>query len=505
MCLIALGMTSTYSTDSVPFGANDALCVQLESVRSILAGLPKQLVGVSSHALASLAASAAGVVAAAEAARAAVVLEAHTRGVINASDHPRTRDWVEQSCAQAGVPVTKALARQLHDVATDCDGHDLAALRAAVTAGEVPMESAALVAKVFRRLKKKTDYKNWDDLLQALIAWACGEARHRDLATIEDWCLSQWGLEGALEDEHAAGYESRMLTYFHRDRSGMMTATLKLDSASEAAFTAAIHALAKPQTSPSGELDPRTAGQRRADALLTLAKLSTTPDKDVRGSGSAARVTVTIPLTALLAGLDLGDRFGGDGSSGGVGGHCCDERCAHPITGVCADDGGSARADHEDGQAAASVKHGTTGYGQILSPAEARMFACDAQIIPVVLGSKGEILDMGRAKRLITPGLRDYLHARDKGCTYPGCSAPPSWCDGHHIIHWARGGPTDRDNLALLCRHHHTVVHRHEHTATVDDDGVHWTRQDGAPIGNRPRATWLDAASKRALMDEGVA
>ena len=101
---------------------------------------------------------------------------------------------------------------------------------------------------------------------------------------------------------------------------------------------------------------------------------------------------------------------------------------------------------------------------------------------------------MGRAKRLITPGLRDYLRARDKGCSYPGCSAPPSWCDGHHIIHWARGGPTDRENLALLCRHHHTVVHRHDHTATVDDDGVHWTRHDGTPIGNRPRAVWREAA-----------
>ena len=86
----------------------------------MLAGLPERLVGVSSNALAALAASAAGVVAAAEAARAAVVLEAHSRGVINASDHPRTRDWVERSCVEAGVPVTKGLARQLQDVATDC-------------------------------------------------------------------------------------------------------------------------------------------------------------------------------------------------------------------------------------------------------------------------------------------------------------------------------------------------------------------------------------------------
>ena len=471
-------------------------------MRSILAGLPEQLVGVSSQALASLAASAAGVVSAAEAARAAVVREAHARGVISASDHPRTRDWVEASCAQAGVSVTKALARQLHDIATGIDGHDLAALRAAVTAGEVPMESAALVAKVFRRLKKKTDYNNWDELLNALILWATIDGDQRNLATIEDRCLSQYGTEEALEEEHATLYELRLLSHFRRDRAGTLSATVTFDPASEAAFTAAIHALAKPQTSPDGELDPRSAGQRRADALLTLAKLSTTPDKDIRGSGSVARVTVTIPLTALLAGLDLGDRRMGDGfGASGDAQHCCDDRCAHPLTGACTheaaetDERARATEGGEDQSATSSTaRHGVTGYGQILSPAEARMFACDAQIIPAVLGVKGEILDMGRSKRLITPGLRDYLHVRDKGCTYPGCSAPPSWCDGHHIFHWARGGPTDRDNLALLCRHHHTVVHRHDHTATVDDDGVHWTRRDGSAIGNRPRATWREAA-----------
>ena len=445
-----------------------------------------------------------------------MVLEAHTRGVIDASDHPRTRDWVEQSCAQAGVPVTKAQARQLHDIATGIDGHDLAALRAAVTAGEVPMESAALVARVFRRLKKKTDYNNWDELLKALILWATLDGDQRHLAALEDMCLSQYSKEDALEEEHATLYERRLLSHFRRDRAGTLSATVTFDPASEAAFTAAIHALAKPQTSPEGELDPRSAGQRRADALLTLAKLSTTPDKDIRGSGSAARVTVTIPLSALLVGLDLGDRFGREGSGRDEVGHCCDERCANPLTGACtgepsgAPEGGciavgsaapgadgpdgTCHGGHDGQSGTASIRHGVTGYGQILSPAEARMFACDAQIIPAVLGTEGEILDMGRSKRLITPGLRDYLHARDKGCSYPGCSAPPSWCDGHHIIHWARGGPTDRDNLALLCRHHHTVVHRHDHTATVDDDGVHWTRRDGTPIGNRPRAVWREAA-----------
>ena len=316
-------------------------------------------------------------------------------------------------------------------------------------------------------MKKKTTYNNWDALLEALILWATTDGDHRNLAALEDMCLSQWGKEEALDDEHATLREQRTLTHFRRDRAGMMSATVKFDPASEAVFTAAIHALAKPQPDPDGTLDPRSSGQRRADALLTLAKLATTPDKDIRGSGAAARVIVTIPLSALLAGLDLSDRMNGDASPDA--GHCCDERCAHPLTGACTYDTAQDSRTQEAPAATASattsghVKHGETGYGQILSPTEARILACDAQIIPAVLGSRGEVLDLGRANRLITPGLRDYLIARDKGCTYPGCSAPPSWCDGHHIIHWARGGPTDRDNLALPCRHHHRCASSRSH------------------------------------------
>lgn len=354
-------------TDSTSCDVDSALCAQLESFREALLGLPNRLVGVSSHVLASLAASAAGVVAAAEAARAAVVLEAHSRGVINASDHPRTRDWVEQSCKEAGVPVVKAHARQLQDITTDCDGYDLLALRAAVTEGRVPMDAAANVAKVFRRLKKKTNYSNWDKLLQILIDWAAGEDS-RGLATIEDWCLSQYGTEEALDDEHATLYEQRTVAHFRRDRAGMLSATVKFDPASEAVFTAALQSLSKPQPNPNGTLDPRSPGQRRADALLTMARLSTRPDKDIPRSGSTARVTVTISFSALKAGLDLGDHLG----------ECADARCSASANGdntqCCADAASAGDPEH--------ARHGVAGYGQILSPREARMLACDAEIIP---------------------------------------------------------------------------------------------------------------------------
>jgi hypothetical protein len=117
---------------------------------------------------------------------------------------------------------------------------------------------------------------------------------------------------------------------------------------------------------------------------------------------------------------------------------------------------------------------GTTLTGQDLSPATVRKLACDASIIPMVLGSDGQPLDVGRTKRLVTPALLAALWVRDKACTFPGCGRPPNWCDAHHVRHWINGGETSLTNMALLCAHHHTYVHQHDLTATATAYGVTW-------------------------------
>ena len=112
--------------------------------------------------------------------------------------------------------------------------------------------------------------------------------------------------------------------------------------------------------------------------------------------------------------------------------------------------------------------------GKLLAPETVRRMACDATIIPVVLGSHSEVLDVGRAKRLFTPGMLHALWLRDKGCTIPGCGAPPLWADAHHLIHWADGGPTALTNAALLCGRHHTIAHQRGWTATATTSEVTW-------------------------------
>ena len=100
-----------------------------------------------------------------------------------------------------------------------------------------------------------------------------------------------------------------------------------------------------------------------------------------------------------------------------------------------------------------------TDDGTELSPGTTRRLACDADIIPVVLGTRSEVLDVGRAHRLITPALWRALVCRDRHCAFPGCTRPPVMGHAHHIVHWADGGPTALDNLVLLCGHHHRTIH----------------------------------------------
>ena len=177
----------------------------------------------------------------------------------------------------------------------------------------------------------------------------------------------------------------------------------------------------------TGEPDPRSAGKRRADALVLLLGLgaeAVDADREIKHRGSATLV-VTIDflvLAGILAGLGITDTDTG------------------------------------------------------ITPDTVRQLACDAKILPMVLGSKNQPLNIGRKKRLVEDELRRAVIHRDKHCTYAGCDRPPVMCDVHHVESWWAGGDTSLANSALLCSTHHRIVHR-DHltaTATVTDTGVTW-------------------------------
>ncbi|MBC7277919.1 HNH endonuclease signature motif containing protein [Nocardioides sp.] len=124
----------------------------------------------------------------------------------------------------------------------------------------------------------------------------------------------------------------------------------------------------------------------------------------------------------------------------------------------------------------------TLGYdetnGTTITAAEARRMACNATIIPWVLGGDSEVLDAGRASRVFLPIQRKALRLQQKCCQAEGCDMPPEWCDAHHFKAWAAGGRTDLKDGVLLCPHHHRLAHNPAYVHQRLPDGtVRFTRR----------------------------
>jgi hypothetical protein len=139
----------------------------------------------------------------------------------------------------------------------------------------------------------------------------------------------------------------------------------------------------------------------------------------------------------------------------------------------------------------------TLDSGDDLSITAVRRLACDAEVIPAVLGSLGEVLDVGRTQRLVTAAIWKALVLRDQHCRFPGCRRMPLACDAHHLQHWSDGGDTSLDNLVLLCRAHHTLLHATPWQVRLNPidrrpefrrpPGRAWSRHARPPDGRPPR------------------
>jgi Domain of unknown function (DUF222)/HNH endonuclease len=102
---------------------------------------------------------------------------------------------------------------------------------------------------------------------------------------------------------------------------------------------------------------------------------------------------------------------------------------------------------------------GELGRAGVVPGDTALRIACDASVSIITVDGKDGLLNVGRARRTFPPSLRRAAVVRDRGCRFPGCDCPPEWTDGHHLQHWASGGETKMANLVLLCRRHHRLVH----------------------------------------------
>ena len=110
--------------------------------------------------------------------------------------------------------------------------------------------------------------------------------------------------------------------------------------------------------------------------------------------------------------------------------------------------------------------------GPLLNRETIERICCDCAYHRVLTDGRSGILDVGMATRVLTAAMWVALVARDGGCRFPGCDRPATWCDGHHIHWFSRGGPTRIDNLVLLCRRHHKRLHQPGWHAKLLPDGT---------------------------------
>ena len=123
--------------------------------------------------------------------------------------------------------------------------------------------------------------------------------------------------------------------------------------------------------------------------------------------------------------------------------------------------------------------------GARVSAETSRRLACDASRVVMRHDEDGRLVEVGARTRTIPPALRRALHHRDHGCRFPGCGV--RFGQGHHIRHWAQGGPTTLSNLALLCRRHHRAVHEEGYQVDRQPDGeLRFRRPDGRLLPDVP-------------------
>jgi hypothetical protein len=266
----------------------------------------------------------------------------------------------------------------------------------AVAGGEIGFAHLALIARTATALAESGSNKQFDETQLLQKAKEFSVGRFRIFCDHQRHANDPEGYAA----EQAQAVEERSLT-LSSGESGRVWVRGVFDAEGGAVLRIALEPLAK----SSGKGDDRKMSRRVADALIELAGHSL--DNGMTPQRPHLQVTTTLETLLQHAGAPAGDL-----------------ELSLPIS-------------------AASVER----------------LACDCNVTRILLDADSEIIDVGRSKRIMSPAQRKALHVRDKGCRWPGCDRPASYTSGHHLVHWVKGGPTDLDNLVLLCLRHHWLVH----------------------------------------------
>jgi hypothetical protein len=380
-------------------------------------GIEGELWRAGSGELAAVMGAADAMVVAGESARVMVATEAIARGEMGSGPEAESPvQWVRRhapSTVAGGSGQVVAVAQALA-----VPGN--APVKDAVLSGVLPVGSAAVVVSEADKLLPVLVEEARATALEGLIRVAT-EGGPRQCRRLRPLLLAKYGLDGQLQREQDVAKRYVALSQPWVDEMGVAEYRLTLDPEGRAVLEAALGPLSAPRP-VEGARDLRSSDRRRGEALVTLVRRAVaTADKGPRHTKS--QLFVTVDLETLRSGLR-----------------------------------------------GAGVTVGGPEAGTLLAPETVRRLACDATIIPTLLGVAGAVVDLGMDERLFTAAQAKRLWLRDRHCTYPGCDLPGMWCDAHHLVHWADDGPTDLSNAALLCERHHMVVHTRRCAGVLIED-----------------------------------
>jgi len=349
-----------------------------------------------------------------------VVAEADARGIAVEHGFRNTQrllaGMLQLSAAEARMRVEQAaMVGARRTITGEMLAPRLPATAAALAAGQIGTGQLRVITETITALPASIPQPA-RDRAEADLAEYARDFDPRRLRIIAQRLVANLDPDGPSPAEDASPTTPVQGELWLRDRrDGGVGSQGWLDAEHGSTVRALIEQLAARRPGTEDAPETRTVPQRHADALIELCDRARATDEFPTTAGEPPHVTVTIDWDALRTGL------------------------------------GAAVLD----------------YGQLISAGDARRLACDCKLIPVVLASDSEPLDVGRAMRTVPLGIRRALIARDGGCSFPGCDRPPGLCAAHHTRHWIDLGETSVANCCLLCPAHHQQVHRQGWDITI--------------------------------------
>jgi hypothetical protein len=377
-------------------------------------------------------------------------LDARYQGVVQTnpgSDGPALYQSTQGWWRDAAVRTGQQAGRDLRHAAVL---RDLPLLAQAVVDGQLTPEQAAVLTRFHDRIPLEHLQASQEQLLTV--------AQGQNTEALGRWVANQIAThcEPALDDEQGAAHDRRFLQ-LRTDSDGTVHGSFRLASEDAEAVLTVLEPLARRQ----GLEDTRSAGQRRADALVDVFAGATSWADLPDAGGQRAQLSYVI-------------------SSDWAAGHPAPDLPTQLRAACTAAANPASLAASAGLHPLALAKYAPeAAWTGPQTRARIEAVLCDARISRLLLDPHGTVLSLESLTDAITPAQRKAVSTRDRHCIARGCTRPPAFCDVHHLTHREHGGSTSVENLVLLCRRHHVLWHRG--TIGLHDLHVPWLTSHTEP------------------------